>query len=406
MLNEIIEYREYTKREKTWKEGRLKYSGIVSNSLSGLERAFVIIARHILFDKEYDSIEARDKRIELAIEAVKAWCGFGESTTPAEVNSTVYPETLVNWMPDYIKNAFIVPRVDALKKTLEKISDDTESVKQLREIVKILPGDNDDLKKYSAAATTLKEWEISATKKYGKDDKTIKSIKVRTQKIVTSISAWSKFRSKKSSYQKALFTDRLPKEELSVNNNDSKAITYEKIIADALDMGPLERYYLVCEESALQAISDRSKHAQDLILKTTSAYLLEKKNCGTDQDYVFVNLTDIANWIVKNLSSKKLGLEEELLPKGLTSDSGTAEGTNSKKETKTQPLFRKKKIGGNALIMWVNPVWANKFMLVKEKDFAQWKKEHADERWAFFSDLGSEEYLQKNIEYKEEQQNV
>ena len=84
----------------------------------------------------------------------------------------------------------------------------------------------------------------------------------------------------------------------SIENN-FKEITYEGVIANALTMGRLENYCLICNgndfETYLQTNS--SKIDCDLLCKAIAYYLLQKQFAG--QKYVYFNETDLGNWMSK-----------------------------------------------------------------------------------------------------------
>lgn len=89
------------------------------------------------------------------------------------------------------------------------------------------------------------------------------------------------------------------------------AISYDRIIADAIFLGPLKCYLLALKESAkghsfYQSFKDgkmtqgevfQSNAAKDKFLKYIAAFLLSKKQNQIEGYYVPINKTDLANWM-------------------------------------------------------------------------------------------------------------
>ena len=97
MLNEILEFEQYTKRPITEGKGRLKYVTLLKEKLGGIERAMTVIARHYIFDgKSGNKFNAEEE--EKVREILKAWCGFN---TAVEVDEK-------DWLKNYIKDILIM----------------------------------------------------------------------------------------------------------------------------------------------------------------------------------------------------------------------------------------------------------------------------------------------------------
>lgn len=116
---------------------------------------------------------------------------------------------------------------------------------------------------------------------------------------------WDSFvKLKKSQYGKGLFTDKI------LTDKDTKLeVTYDKVVADAINQGPLKRYYLVCKKGFEQDLYKKSKKDADKrlnpklktdsilidnILRLICVYLIKKEYTGNLSNNI--NLTDIAHW--------------------------------------------------------------------------------------------------------------
>ncbi len=139
--------------------------------------------------------------------------------------------------------------------------------------------------------------------------------------------AWSDLVLKK---QSQFGESLLPQKNYSLGEKDSQAntyklITYERIVADAIYQGPLQKKYLVCKigfesdivyhvyrsenkKTFLDHTESLKKSAKgiksncsekllysDLLLRFIAAYLMERNRCG--QKNVILNKTDLYNWI-------------------------------------------------------------------------------------------------------------
>lgn len=89
-----------------------------------------------------------------------------------------------------------------------------------------------------------------------------------------------------------------------VNENSYIQITYERIIADAIYLGPLKKYYLVFKKQAFDSLQyngkridlskKKAKEKMDGTLKLIAAYLLKKNYTGNQ--FNIINSADLANW--------------------------------------------------------------------------------------------------------------
>ena len=120
MLNEKIEFAEYTCPIKEGMPQRLTYLNI-TNGLSGVPRALKIIARYALFELGMNSAKA--------IDLLNAWCGF--STDTMEQTRIAYKEVfkkLENWLPKYLD--YLIKTDESHRKHVENIKKELESRKK------------------------------------------------------------------------------------------------------------------------------------------------------------------------------------------------------------------------------------------------------------------------------------
>lgn len=156
--------------------------------------------------------------------------------------------------------------------------------------------------------------------------------------------------------------------------NAFRAINYDRVIARALLLGQLKRYYLFCmfTEDELKRLcpEDRKLLKKDVVLKLTAYYLLEK--CFTDQSWVIFNKANFENW----MSSGKV---ENLHLENFTVCF----------DEKVEALFEEKKIPNvNIVKLRVNPKWLVHFRLIKESELNDEMAKPENKGGIFFSDTG------------------
>ena len=193
------------------------------------------------------------------------------------------------------------------------------------------------------------------------------------------INSWiEKLNNKNKEFSKSMYPDSF------ISENSYKAITYERIIANAFHEGKLEMYYLLCETDPLATGCIRKNTTTnvkmkdsdyDLLLKATAYHLLQKKD--NEQEYAFFNQSDLANWLLVKADPKKFELEKYILT------------------ATSEPLFSKTTIGHNATKIKIHPKWMEKFRLVKADDI-----DNPENRGRiFYSDPGCGDFLQRNVKY-------
>ncbi len=191
---------------------------------------------------------------------------------------------------------------------------------------------------------------------------------------------------KKYRYEKDMYSSDL-------SRNSFREITYERILADAFEAGPLKRYYLVCErdffedcvfvcrtekkktERSLRYVSGKNKNAcnksVNSILKVTACYLLSK---AEDSEIACINQTALVNW-------------------GTVSPQTFA---NYFYENK--PLYRKENLNSNITLLRMPEKWYKHFSVVESGELSRFPPEE----YVFWSDNGGgnkDDYLAFGIKY-------
>ncbi|MBR0261265.1 MAG: hypothetical protein IJQ85_05675 [Selenomonadaceae bacterium] len=345
MLNEIGEYEQYTLSPEellACKNRRLKHCNI-KNSFSGLERVMTTITRHFIFDTPVGSNENELREI------LKAWCGFNHEA------KTILPEHFDGWLKNYIKRVLAFETACACFE-YERFPDDLKTV-----IEKFLAGRDFDIKESLAILENLE---------FTNDD-VPRKIKDNTGKFKNLLEALDELPDKDKNFSKNLFGSLDAK-----GDTPFRAITYDRIIANALLAGKLRCYCLACDEELFETriILKKGKKLsakdKDVVLKMTAEYLLQRRN--SNQEFIVTNNANMMNWLA-----------------GEKPDCSKRENYAFAK-TK-EKLFEIIKIEGiNATKVKLHPEWARHFRLIEDG---------IDEKWGriFFSDNGSSEPLQENV---------
>ncbi|MBQ6298297.1 MAG: hypothetical protein IJK81_11550 [Selenomonadaceae bacterium] len=344
MLNEFGEYEQYTlssEKLRNCKNRRLKYYN-VKNSFSGLERLMTIITRHFIFHTPVGSDEDELREI------LKAWCGFNHKA------KTILPEHFNGWLNNYIK------RVLAFETACECFQYES-LLGDLKPVIEKLLNDRDfDIKEPLAILENFK---------FTNDD-VPKRLKENTGKLKNLLKALDDFPNKGKNFSKNLF---------GVLNAEGdtpfRAITYDRIIANALLAGGLRCYCLACDEELFQTniiLKDGKKLSlkkdKDIILKMTAEYLLQRRD--SNQEFIVTNNANMMNW----LTGEK--------PDYSKRESYAFAETNEK-------LFEIIKIEGiNVTKVKLHSEWAKHFRLIEDGDEKQGR--------IFFSDNGSSEPLKES----------
>ena len=329
MLNEIIEYKQYTSPHDSFENGsikpRLKYNTLIKTNRAGIGRAMTIIARNCIFgDKGYpDCFKLiingnevfNDKDV---IDALKTWYG-----DDCRENSSSFEQ---NWLKLYVSKVL-------LKRECKEL---IELCKQSPCIVNLLEKIDTDLIA-SDIRQFLKSNEYKSLEKVLSglnEDKNNSEDKAETNNLIIVIDKFKRFQNifsflkdcknvKKFNPCQRLFevdaqevslhpanSGKNMKDHSNVKDhfNDLKKTRFESIVAAALNEGPLHRYYLACKYNPFEkemvikkmgsknndnkyllaeAVTKKS-NVLDKIFKITAFYLLQKKT--NSQEYVFFNL--------------------------------------------------------------------------------------------------------------------
>ena len=393
MLNEIKEFEQYTDSLDT-AEIRLKYRGI-RNNLSGVTRAMTIVARKLYFDDQ--NPEGRISRVK---DNLKAWCGDPKIINPGDI----CPEIRQNWLPDFIISVHGQKRLDGFDNYLNS-EEDIKGYPRYQEICDMFEFIKTNFNTGAFRDKKTREQIMAFSKKitfFSKELGDSEADRRRSRSEYTQVSniLYAMYELNKnygtSGYNKKMFNDRLEK----ASRNDFKKITYEKIVADAVAAGPLNRYYLVCEKENLfdveyknkkpfqkKSWSKATKGKEDLILKIVAAVLLGQRSFDAEEvlsaDYVLindlvpVNKTDIANWLKGN---GKLDSMAEYSFKG-------------------KKLFESEDLK-NVAAVGVDSAWMEdcRYAVIPENQLDAYLSKHQGA--VFYSDPGAGKFLQKNIKYE------
>lgn len=354
MLNEIGELEQYILSPKellTCKNRRVKHCNL-KNRFSGLERIMTIVTRHFIFDTPVGFNE--DELREL----LKAWGGFNHKA------KTILPEHFDGWLNNYIKHVLAFETA-VYCLGYERLQDDLKTL-----LEKFLVDRDFDIKESLAVLENFK---------FAHDD-VPKRIKENTGKFKNLLKLLDELPKKNRDYSRNVFDEFNFK-----GDNHFRAITYDRIIANALLAGKLRCYYLACDEELFETkkiLKDGKKLSakdKDTILKMTAEYLLQRRN--SNQEFIVTNKANMMNWLAgekpdyfsKDKKSAKIPLERYVLA-----------------ETK-EKLFALNKIEGiNSIKLKLHPEWAKHFRLIEDGSDVKWGR-------IFFSDNGTSEILKEII---------
>lgn len=352
MLNELGEYEQYAAPLDSFPDfggHRLKYFTLIKNGFSGLERALTIIARrHIFADAEQPAAFDEDRVKDI----LRAWCGFAFTS---EV-----PPALVNRLPEYIKRNFFCGCLRGCRLKCEEFRDD-----------EAYPAVLAFLDATSIESLTA----LLAAKQKSPLLKALNTDLERAKKILAALDTLS---GKHKSFERTVFNV------LNDAGDEYRAIKFDRILANALFFGKLRNYVLVCERdpfaTAVRKVTD-SKPAgkkllpsqQDLILKLTAMYLLQRRY--SDQDFVTFNELSLVSWLATETKPENLHLDKFIFV-----ETG-------------KHLFETRLVGGvNVKKLRVHPDWLKQFRLAEDSETA--KRENLGR--IFFTDSGAAESLARS----------
>lgn len=354
MLNEIKEYEEYTLPIESLADvenPRLKFFTLIKKSFSGLERALTIIARHYI----NDAAEIDEEKIK---NYLREWLGF--EVIDSE-NNKINERRTDGWLNNYIRKVFLENLLQECRNKcaeFEKISDisSTDEIDDLMKKKDALPDFDSD-----------------------------KSLALSVGQLKYAIEALYKLRYKAKLFENPMFSVENEKTPESKQGNNFKQITYDLIIANAINLGALQKYYLVCKNDPFQNVIKYSEKKnkcsklkatdEDLILKIAATYLLQRLYSNSNQEYLYVNQMEICNWLLERANPDKFELEKYKI------------------QPSNEKIFYESIIGGNVKKIKVHPEFISNFEIVEESKLIE------NDGRIFFSDFGANFYLSKNKRY-------
>lgn len=183
-----------------------------------------------------------------------------------------------------------------------------------------------------------------------------------------------KISGKQKQYNKSMY-------DFKSEENDFKEITFERILADAFEAGPLKEYYLVCKKDFYEkcaVYNSQTKeqpkwHFKDYIeiddstnpgkaigsiLKIIACYLLSKP---ADSNYAYINQTVLENW-------------------------GTVHrGTLWKYSYDDEQIYKKEESGDNTIVLIIPKDFRENFSIVESSEIDNYSKDE----YVFWSDPGT-----------------
>ena len=287
MLNENKEFEQYSfNLDAPINKGncRLKYATL-TQSLSGRERAMIIVARWYIFENEPERKAFNEDDVKSFL---ASWCGFNDDSNNVEYKH------LDKWFIRYIRNAFLK---GCLEECIVEYTTKNHMKTEVYKLLKTISAD-DEIGVLERKCNEIEH-------QIGEFEKNSNLAKLNKVKECLSYVYSNSPKSPKNIFSNTMF----PKEPKT--DNDFKNTYYDRIIANALHSGRLEQYYLVCDIDPFKNNNIVAKarnngtatpkllpNDKDLLLKITAYYLLQKKNLIHGQEFVLFNKTDLINWLV------------------------------------------------------------------------------------------------------------
>lgn len=355
MLNELAEYKQYTLPVDD--HNRLKYFTLIKGNFSGIKRALTIVARHHIFG---DNNSPENFDADKIKNFLKAWCGF-DFDKKYDV-----PENLLNFLPKYIRKKFLDPKIAELQQL-------TSSNAEISSIIEVLYK-TPSLENLNIVSNGLKNI-------FGDD---FNSVVGRIEEL---INALDDLKQKSNYCNKNIFDSYIS------DKNSFRLLNFDRIIADALLLGKLRNYSLVCdadpfEDFEIKKCTTKKPSGKnllpankDLILKLTAVYLINAKY--NNQKFIPINQSDIINWLNKE-KEDKFDLDQfKIFPSERRLFEMRIVGN----------LSANKKGGMNVKKISLDSIWLENFKLIEESEF----NETQNRGRIFFSDNGFALPLEKNI---------
>lgn len=394
MLNEIKEFEQYTyPLDVKHPAIRLKHKTLC-NELSGIARAMTVIARKSVFDHNGPG------RIEYTKNDLQVWCGDLKGNPEKASEEIVFA-----WLPNYMVQILGEEKALRFENYLmtESGLDASPRYSEVCSLFKDVHADfnmeifhdKDQRNRYMDKVKRLRLF----CKELGADENQRKATSSKYAPVFRVINALNVLNGRYSGngFNKKMFDNKPSRTE----KNDFKKIMYEKTVADAIAAGPLQRYYLVCENDDFSEISVKTKkktgfpftkskmkdgewsgptkNKADIIMKTIAAFLLEQEARVAENPYdgfVPVNFTDIANWLAGSTGT------ESLKSFGI----------------KSRPLFVFDAID-NVAAIGIDIEWMQscRWGIIPEEELDSYLAAHPGA--VFYSDYGAGQLLRKNVRY-------
>ena len=382
MLNELKEYEEYSGAFETSGVRRLSYRNLINNNLTGLSRAMTIVARYWLYRqdlKEAGTLSVPD--IPYGTNALKLWAGDPTADRSC-LSSSSELSAIDNWFPKYLWGLTRNKYQEALPKITEIWPDSVNS----SEIVSFMVSEDFLAIEKNAAITAV-------LGKYRPNKNPAPEFKGLPDSCKQFLKCLGILRSYMTYNVRELFPQELfPKDpdcdsktETGINNLNQ--VSYSRIIASALDAGPLRQYYL--EEYLINDLpapdpdglpifkKDKTGEKRYILLdhlhRFTAAVLLARSS--ERQAFVCITNADLLNWTPniskwENFNFSCYSLSGKELISGI-------------------------QVSGNRKLYTMAPEWLRHFSIIPRDQFDP----ATPSLYAFYSDFGSSEPLRKNVLY-------
>ena len=275
MLNELLEYQEYTDKEMLRQmiannnsEYRIKYRHMILDNMSGLSRPLKIIAKHFLikYDNDYDKTE----------KALKAWLGFLSDRELTEIEDEEVRQ-IANFFNDDLMNYYI--------ETLDERKTKNSAKDVINDFLTKDPKANITCyKKLKRKFSIKSKGDFTYSQLQGKNDEN----SITSEKIIYSVK-----KSRTVMKNKLLVSDCdiFSKYEFICTDTNSETRRYDKTdFNQTFDQGENKKLKI--------------KKNGDHLLKIIAAYLLNR--ITDDAAGANVSVTDISNWSMKSPKTAKI----------------------------------------------------------------------------------------------------
>lgn len=365
MLDEKLEFKKLT---SAWDEKAqpLRY-GNLSNHLSGLEHAMTIVARGFWFSDKKNT-----PSIACATAYLRSWCGLKRrSPVCYQKGENGWEQVDCRSIKDNLDDFFCYENCLGEKHYIEKLPDDPDGNKSRIELTQAFPHScfretcpyTEEIKRvYNWLPDYLWALKKDKIEKSGKEEEArdffdaLFSEKEMDEKIIGEqvkelneavklnlFSLLLELSDKRTQFSRHVFHASLK----DTDNGKNKEITYERILANAINAGPLQSYTLyttnpdldekTCFANITKATGgkddkDLSEANKRLLLAVAAVYLMGK---AENREYVVFNTPAFTNWLQGNLPDGGF----HIFHYG------------------DKPLFRKSTVSGNIIKLRIEPQW-------------------------------------------------